>query len=97
MRLHRFFVSTPFEVGKRFTITDENIIHQWRLVFRYKTGVEVILFNGTGSDFTALITDLRKDAAEVEIVEKKKSSAKISREVYLFSSLINKDNYEWVL
>ncbi|MFA6095200.1 MAG: RsmE family RNA methyltransferase [Candidatus Paceibacterota bacterium] len=97
MRLHRFFVSEQFEVGKRFTVTDENIIHQWRLVFRYKTGIEVILFNGSGFDFTALITDLRKDAVEVEVVEKKKSSANISREIYLFSSLIKKDNYEWVL
>jgi 16S rRNA (uracil1498-N3)-methyltransferase len=97
MRLHRFFVSLPFEVGKRFTVEEENIVHQWRSVFRYKTGSEVILFNNTGSDFVCTIMDLRKDLVEIEVVDETESPARISREVYLFASLIKKDNYEWVL
>lgn len=96
MRLHRFYVSTPI-TEKRFDIADRELVHQWRNVFRYNVGSQVILFDGTGSDHVALITSLRNLGATVEIVETMSDIPKLSKNIWLCMGLIKKDNFELVV
>ncbi len=56
----------------------------------------MILFDGSGDDYVCEIISLDKKEAELKITEKKKGIVP-DREVWLFFSLIKKDNVEMIL
>lgn len=95
MRLHRFHLSTPIE-KEVFDITDRDIVHQWKSVFRYNVGSQVILFDGSGTDYLCLITSIRNLGATVSVL-KKKSVEDLPKNIYLCVALIKKDNFELVV
>lgn len=95
MRLHRFFIETPISNSK-VNISDERLLHQWRSVFRYNIGSEVLLFNGDGFEYDALIERLGNREASLSIVCKKKGIVP-KTQINLFQSLIKKDKMEWVI
>lgn len=97
MRIHRFY--TKEEIGgKTFDITDKDIIHQWRSVFRYNVGSQVIIFNGSGIDYLCLISSLRGTGATLVVVrEIKKESLTPKRNIFLCVALLKKDNFDLVV
>lgn len=95
MRLHRFFIDRQIENTKE-TISDLDLIHQWRSVFRYNIGSEVILFDGGGKEYSAVLEKLSNREAEVRLVSERKGLLP-ERQITLFQSLIKKDNMEWVV
>lgn len=96
MRLHRFYVTEPIS-SDTFDISDRDLIHQWRTVFRYNVGSQVILFDGGGVDYLSLITGLRSSGATLEVVEKKKNKNMPKINLTLCVGLIKKDNFEFVV
>ncbi len=94
MRLHRFFIKERV-VADKFCISDERLVHQWRNVFRYNVGSEVVLFDGSGGEFDAVIERMTNREADVSIISKRKGVVP-EREITLYQSLIKKDNMEWV-
>ncbi len=96
MRLHRFHIVTPIEQSK-FDITDKELLHQWKSVFRYNVGSQVILFDGTGTDYLCMITSLRNLGATVEVVEKMTNSNKSKINLWLCVGILKKDNFELVV
>ena len=96
MRLHRFYVKTPISES-RFDVSDRDLIHQWRTVFRYNVGSQVILFDGNGIDYLCIITSLRNLGATVEVVEKMQNISKPKINLWLCVGLIKKDNFELVV
>ncbi|MBA3733338.1 16S rRNA (uracil(1498)-N(3))-methyltransferase [Patescibacteria group bacterium] len=96
MRLHRFYLSTSIS-EETFDIADRDLIHQWRTVFRYNVGSQVILFDGSGVDYTCIISSLRNLGATLSVVEKKEVSFKPKRNIWLCMALIKKDNFELVV
>jgi len=102
MRLHRFFIETQIEHTK-FSLKDEKLIHQWRDVFRYNIGSEVILFDGSGNEFDAVIEKMNNREAELRIVSERKGivpsshSTGSGQEIILCQSLIKKDKMEWIV
>lgn len=99
MRLHRFFVEEELQKGKEFATEDRELIHQWKDVFRLRTGEGVILLDNSGSEFHGEITLLSKDRATVSVDEKTEGidGAHLYQQAYLFAALIKKDNFEWIL
>ncbi len=97
MRLHRFYIDVAITSGKEIVLTDVELIHQWMKVFRLHAGAEVIIFDGSGYEFHAKISELHKVKAMLEVVGEGKKLPSASREVYLFVSIIKKDNFEWVV
>jgi len=95
MRLHRFYIGTPISEDK-FDITDRELVYQWKNVFRYNVGSQVILFDGSGKDFIALITSLRAQGATVEVYKKVKAGEKPKINLWLCVGIIKKDNFELV-
>lgn len=95
MRLHRFFINNPIEKTK-ILIKDERVIHQWRNVFRYNAGSQVILFDGSGYEFESVILRLTNRETELEIISKIKGVV-IDKKIVLVQSLIKKDKMEWVI
>ncbi len=96
MRLHRFYISTPIQ-SKTFDITNQDLVHQWKSVFRYNVGSQVVLFDGLGTDYFCLITSLRNVGATVSVVKKNVTTFSPLRNLTLCVSLIKKDNFEFVV
>lgn len=100
MRLHRFFVKE--EIGKRevVQIKEAALMHQWRDVFRYTTGAQVILFDGRGSEYRGMIEKINPDFAEVRVLEVKKEEKQQEikeSEIWIAASMIKNDNFDWIL
>lgn len=91
MRLHRFFVSQP--LGEDVVIDTVSLIDQWKKVFRYTAGQEVILFNGDGFEVVYEIKELSKSQASLE---RKRTDTGVvpKKSISLYVSLIKKDNVE---
>ena len=97
MKLHRFFVSGSLLNKKEFVTSDKELINQWRNVLRLQPSETIILLDNSGSEFSSIITELRKDLARVEIINSQLNSNEPEKEIWLFQSLIKKDNFEWIL
>ncbi len=95
MRLHRFYLNTELK-GKRVKIDDEVIVHQWRNVFRYNVGNQVVLFDGSGFEYVCTINVLNNREAEVEVLEKRGSIIPKNK-ITLFQAIVKKDKMEWVV
>ncbi len=96
MRLHRFYIETPIE-GKSFDISDRDLVHQWKNVFRYNVGSQVILFNGSGTDYLCMISGIRSLGATLGVIrEIKKEDSIPMKNIWLCMALIKKDNFELV-
>jgi 16S rRNA (uracil1498-N3)-methyltransferase len=96
MRLHRFYVGVEHELGHHVWLKDERILHQWQKVLRYRAGQEVVLFDGVIHDRLYVITEIKKEAAHLELITdfERKLPAK---NVYLLWALLKKDKNDWVL
>jgi len=95
MRLHRFYVDTPIEYTK-IVIKDERLIYQWRDVFRYNVGSEVIIFDGSENEYDAVIEKLTNREAELRLVSEREGIVP-EQKFFLYQSLIKKDKMEWVV
>jgi len=100
MRIHRFYTTSSIDTTGKYVLTDEMLLHQLIHVFRYKTGQEVILFDGSGFEYKAKITDRNKKSITFSIEEKKEGlvqTKNLKSEVIFCFSLIKKDNIEHIL
>ncbi len=72
------------------------MLWQWNKVLRFRTGQQVVLFDGEQTDRLYTITELKKDEAHLQMVTELKRQLP-SKHVYLFWSLLKKDNNDFVL
>lgn len=96
MRLHRFFVEGEIPQTGEFSVTNENLLNQWRNVLRFDAGDKVLLFDGRGDEFLCEFISLSKKSAALKVLERK-AGQKPAREITLCMALIKKDNFELVL
>jgi 16S rRNA (uracil1498-N3)-methyltransferase len=96
MRSHRFFINETIGGNKQLTLSDEELIHQLKQVFRLSAGDSVVLFDGSGYEYTATLDLLSKDEVRVSVG----AAAAVptpAREVWLCAAIIKKDNFEWIV
>lgn len=96
MRLHRFFIPIPVPKSGDFTVTDENLLNQWRNVLRMEEGDTLVAFDGTGGEAVCIIAHLEKKSAMLSVAEYR-TGVTPPREITLFMALIKRDNFELVL
>jgi 16S rRNA (uracil1498-N3)-methyltransferase len=97
MRLHRFFIEERIGTNKNVTISDEDLIHQWRNVFRLHSGDEVILLDNSGFEYVSEIVSLEKSEARITVKESRANSVVPSKELFIFQSMIKRDKFEMIL
>ena len=97
MRLHRFFMTSPIEVGSVNHYSDPTLIHQLSHVFRLHDGHKAIFFDGTGADHECEIVSLNKSELVFRVIKTTEVKPFCERKVSLLLSLIKKDNFEWVI
>jgi len=97
MRLHRFYINQPIQVGKEIRVEDSELLNQWGKVFRLSAGDKVVLFNGDGSDFEATFKILSKKEA-ILVIDRETENKNTSKvELHIFQSIIKKDNFELIV
>ncbi len=99
MRLHRFFIEEHLRNKKELTILETELLHQLKNVFRLNAGDQLILLDNSGFEYISEITLLTKSKAEIKIIDSSAAAdlASTDKEVWLFASLIKKDNFEWII
>lgn len=95
MKMHRFYVD-DLDLPHDFWLQDEAIYHQWVRVLRFKSGREVILFNGKQKEKLYTISKIGDNAIHLKLVTDIKGN-KPRQNVYLCFSLLKKDKTDWVL
>lgn len=96
MKLHRFFIEEKIEDRDKLIITHKPFINQIRNVFRFTKGDELIVFDNSGYDFLFQIDECEKENVSLILISKKENNVLPKREIYLFASLVKKDNFEWI-
>jgi 16S rRNA (uracil1498-N3)-methyltransferase len=95
MKVHRFYVS-DVDLRQDFWLHEETLLHQWNKVLRFRPGQQVVLFDGKSTDRLYEVVELSQ--AEAHLKLKTELSRKLpSKHVYLFWSLLKKDNNDLVL
>lgn len=97
MRPHRFYINQSIPESGEIVVSDVELTHQLRRVFRFTPGNSVIVFDGSGFDFTCEIISFEKESVTFSVIEKKVNQGNFKCEVFLFASLIKNSNYEWIL
>lgn len=100
MRLHRFYVTEPIGSKKHIEITSADTVSQIRRVFRLKPGDKVIVFDGSGFDFTCVIekfAEKKENNVQLQVMDMTRSRYVGAHEVVLCAALIKKDNFEWIV
>jgi len=96
MRLHRFYIETTVD-SDSIEIENKDLVHQWKKVFRYNVGSQVVVFDGSGTDYLCMISALRPGGATLLVVNRKKIDFSTRKNVWLCVGLIKKDNFELVV
>ena len=96
MRIHRFYVGEELQLKKDFWLHDEALLWQWNKVLRFREGQEVVLFDGIQTDRMYRIVKLDRTEAHLQLVTEL-DRVLPSRHVYLFWSLLKRDNNELII
>src|SRR3989344_8576752 len=97
MRKHRIFCEQSLSDKHSAVISSTSLLHQLKHVFRLEIGEQIILFDNSGFDYTAEISRYEKDGVMLTIVSKEKNNVSLNKEIYLFASIIKKNNFEWIV
>lgn len=96
MRVHRFYVADKIQLKKDFWLHDEALLWQWNKVLRFKYGQEVIMFDGIETDRLYRIDKIDKTEAHLLLITELERKLP-PRHIYLFFSLLKKDNNDLIL
>jgi len=94
--MNRFFVSKSDLHGEQ-VVLGRRQAHQIRNVLRMKTGDPLIVLDNAGFEYEAALTELRKDTAVAQIIEKRPAPAEPSVRLTLYQSLLARDKFELLL
>lgn len=96
MRSHRFYTDGHIELKKEFWLRDEALLWQWNKVLRFKPGQEIVLFDGTKTDRLYKLLNIDSTGAQLKMITELERRLP-SKHIYLFWSLLKKDNNEHIL
>lgn len=99
MSIHRFFLHTGDRVNDTtFTITSEELLHQWKKVLRFQTGEKVVLFDGSGKEYSGEIIHMTPKAIEGKVTDSRTCNTELSSSLILAQSILKSpEKFEWVL
>lgn len=93
--MRRFFTE-PQNISRGTAYIFEDARHIEK-VLRMSVGDEVIVFDGTGFEYTARLTDISKDRCTAKIIEKHKSLSEPNIKITLFQALTKAGKPETII
>ncbi len=98
MRFHRFYLTnTKIGNSKELNIDSSALVNQISKVFRLGPEDKIILFDGSGNDYTCSIVNISKNNIQLKVDEVVPSRYIPQNKIFLFQSLIKKDKFEWIV
>ena len=96
MRLHRFYIGGDVRLAKDFWLHDEKLLWQWNKVLRFGPNQQVVLFDGEKTERLYNIAEISQKEARLKLVTEM-AIKKPKKHVYLFWSLLKKENNEYII
>lgn len=102
MKIHRFFVggmhdkNGEINLDQQLWIHDNQLINQWVKVLRLKVGERLMLFNGNKDNIYTITKIEYPHSVLLDCVTESVRQLP-SKHIYLFWSLLKKNNNEWIL
>lgn len=96
MRLHRFIADV--DLGQpTLSVTDAELVSQWRNVLRLKTGDRLVLSDGQGREAEAVITDMTKSEVFITLDEAVSPHREPTKMATLYAAILKRENFETVV
>lgn len=93
--MHYFIGNWDFVIGSMF-LEDSDLAHQLKSVLKLNVNEKIFLGDGRGRKAKAVIKNIGKKIVEVEVEEIFKSTS-IDKKIFLFCSILKRENFEWVI
>ncbi len=93
--MHRFFVATPLAAGD--VDLPSQIGHQVGSVLRLRPGDPIVLFDGSGGEWTAELIAVGRRGVRARLVDQAYPRREPALRVTLCQALLKADRFEWVL
>jgi len=94
--MHRFFISGENLRGGQVVLTGQQA-HQIRSVLRMAPGDEIIVLDNTGCEYVVAITDLARQRAAGQVIDKRLAQGEPRTQITLYQALLAREKFEWVL
>ena len=96
MRISRLYISNQLNTGQKVELKEENA-HYVRTVLRLKKAHELIVFNGLGDEFLAVIEEVSRKRVFITLVEKIVRSVESSLHITLGLGISRGDRMDWAV
>ena len=95
MKKIRLYQNTVFNVGDKVSL-EKNNEHHLLKVLRFPVGNNIILFNGDGFDYQAIVTSTKK-TYEVEVVSQQKNESESSLDLTLAQGITKGEKMDFLI
>ena len=96
MRISRFFIDQPLSTDSAIDINDERA-HYIRNVLRLKPGDSLVLFNGQGGEYRAIVSDVSKKTVTAQTTHFDSINRNLSRSITLGLGILKRDAMDLAL
>lgn len=96
MRLSRCYLQAPLQPGSQVELPETITAHLVR-VLRLGLGTRLILFNGDGHDYSAVLTELGKKQGRADILERHRIDNESPLRLTLAQAVARGEKMDWVL
>ena len=94
--MHHFFVDPAQVMGDFIRITGPDVNHM-KNALRMKQGEEVLVSDGTGTDYHCCLSSLNSDCVEARIVSADRDGRELPSRIWLFQGLPKSDKMEFII
>jgi 16S rRNA (uracil1498-N3)-methyltransferase len=105
MKLHRFYIpkeklpeAFSSQEGEEVSLSFPELVHQLNKVLKLRVGEKLIFFTGNGTEYVSeLVSYQSKSEITFRVDQMLPNNVSFSKTLYLFFSIIKKDNTDWIL
>lgn len=95
MKVHRF-ITEYIVKDKQITITDADVIHQWKNVLKFKKGEHIELSSTGGMQALCELSYVDKNEAVLNVIEEYENKNKLEKDATLYMAILKRENFELV-
>jgi 16S rRNA (uracil1498-N3)-methyltransferase len=96
MRRSRLYVPQPLHAGALIQLDDESA-HYLRTVMRLKRGDELVVFDGAGGEFPAVLTEAHRDGVRAQLGERMRRDAESALTTRLGLGISRGERMDWAI
>ncbi len=94
--MHHFFVE-PAQIGENSILITGNDVNHIKNVLRMKPGENVLISDGTGTDYDCKIENISEDSVTAVIIDMQKDAKELPVQITLYQALPKSDKMELII